>query len=65
MLHHATGSDLASVFVLHLQKREYHPTHWESHCGAGAAKKWKASIKVSVAALVWVGAYGRWCGMPN
>uniref|UniRef100_A0A7S3R019 PHD-type domain-containing protein n=1 Tax=Dunaliella tertiolecta TaxID=3047 RepID=A0A7S3R019_DUNTE len=28
------------------QSREFHPTHWESHCGAGAAKKWKASIKI-------------------
>jgi hypothetical protein len=29
-----------------LQQREFYPTHWEAHCGAGAAKKWKASIKV-------------------
>ncbi|GFR43632.1 hypothetical protein Agub_g4731, partial [Astrephomene gubernaculifera] len=26
--------------------REFHPTHWEQHCGAGTAKKWKASIKI-------------------
>jgi hypothetical protein len=34
-----------------LQQREFYPTHWEAHCGAGAAKKWKASIKVGG----WVG----------
>ncbi len=27
-------------------QREFHPTHWEQHCGAGTAKKWKASIKI-------------------
>lgn len=25
----------------------FHPTHWEQHCGAGSAKKWKASIKIA------------------
>lgn len=28
------------------QRRTFHPTHWEAHCGAGSAKKWKASIKI-------------------
>ncbi|GIL70622.1 hypothetical protein Vretimale_3738 [Volvox reticuliferus] len=27
-------------------QREFHPTHWEQHCGAGTAKKWKASVKI-------------------
>ncbi|KXZ47438.1 hypothetical protein GPECTOR_35g876 [Gonium pectorale] len=39
-------------------QREFHPTHWEQHCGAGTAKKWKASIKVEPGGAPEVPAYG-------
>lgn len=26
--------------------REFMPSQWEAHCGAGTAKKWKASLKL-------------------
>lgn len=50
-------------------QREFHPTHWEQHCGAGTAKKWKASIKIEPggAPEVPLGSYpmqiGKWFDM--
>lgn len=28
------------------EKRVFSPTQYEQHCGAGSAKKWKASIRI-------------------
>lgn len=28
------------------KKREMSATHFEAHCGAGAAKKWKSSVRI-------------------
>lgn len=33
------------------EQRQFHPTHWEAHCGAGTAKKWKASVKIDPGGL--------------
>jgi hypothetical protein len=49
-----TCNSVRGIFVFELTKvrcqccgwTEYTPTQWEQHCGAGSAKKWKASIKV-------------------